>query len=137
FEMEDYFVASTFCPGSKLLRTGDVGCCRVDGRLEISDTRGRYTWMGEHSIAPDEVEAALLQEPSVKECAVLALEVSDLEKHFVAYVVSTGSWEPDGFHRHLQDILPPFMLPVAYVPVTSLPLNHSGEIDRQALARIQ
>jgi non-ribosomal peptide synthetase component F len=84
-------------PGINLLSTGDIGCRRGDGRLEISYGRGRCAWLGEQNFAIEDIEVALLEDPSIKECAVVVRVDQDSQKRLTAYLVSTGSWEQDSY----------------------------------------
>jgi hypothetical protein len=123
-------------PGISLLSTGDIGCRRDDGRLEISYGRGRWAWLGEQNFAIEDIETALLEDPSIKECVVVVCDGPDSQKQLTAYLVSTGSWEPDRYRKHLQDILPAVMVPSSYIPLARLPLTQAGDIELKALAQI-
>src|SRR4029077_2039768 len=123
-------------PEINLLSTGDIGCRRDDGRLEISYGRGRYAWLGEQNFATEDIEAALLEDPSIKECAVVVCDGPDSQKQLTAYLVSIGSWEQDRYRNPLQDIFPAVMVPSAYVPLARLPLTQAGDIDLKALAQV-
>ncbi|MGA7893129.1 MAG: amino acid adenylation domain-containing protein, partial [Candidatus Sulfotelmatobacter sp.] len=123
-------------PGINLLSTGDIGRRRDDGRLEISYGRGRWAWLGEQSFAIEGIETALLEDPSIKECVVVVCDGPDSQKQLTAYLVSTGSWEPDRYRKHLQDILPAVMVPSSYIPLARLPLTQAGDIELKALAQI-
>ena len=123
-------------PEINLVSTGDIGCRRQDGRLEIFYDQGTFAWLGEYNVATEDIEAALLADLSVKECAVLVCNGPDSIKQLRAYLVSTGSWEPDRYRKHLASSLPAFMLPASYIPVARLPLTQTGEIDLKALAQL-
>lgn len=82
------------------------------------------------------VEAALVEAPSVDACVVLERETQACGRELVAYVVSSGKFSPERLHSYLQATLPTAKLPIAYVPVSNLPLTATGQVDKQALARI-
>ncbi len=56
-------------------------------------------------------------------------------RHLVAYIVVDREPAPNisELHRFLGRTLPDYMLPAAYVPLTSLPLTSNGKLDLQAL----
>ena len=57
------------------------------------------------------------------------------DRRLVAYVVGREdeAASPAALRRHLGERLPEYMVPAAFVMMTSLPLTASGKIDRKAL----
>lgn len=105
-----------------------------------------------------EIEAVLTQHPAVQEAVVVVREDVPSEKRLVAYVVAdkvTGgqgdrvnddeggllslgiiSGSPvtlSNLRGYLQQTLPDYMLPSAYVLLNALPLTPNGKVDRIAL----
>jgi len=78
-----------------------------------------------------EIEAQLLAHDQVQESTVLAREDDAGDKALVAYY--TGSAEVDDLRAHLQQSLPEFMVPAAYINLDALPLTPNGKLDRNAL----
>lgn len=126
-------------PGSRLYRTGDlarfladgsIDCLgRIDGQLKIRGVR----------IEPGEIEAVLLEDPSVREAAVLAVGDTSESRRLVAFVVPEGGGEamtgvPVELRERLRQRLPGYMVPAPIIPLDRLPLSTSGKIDRRALA---
>jgi acyl-CoA synthetase (AMP-forming)/AMP-acid ligase II/NAD(P)-dependent dehydrogenase (short-subunit alcohol dehydrogenase family)/acyl carrier protein len=85
----------------------------------------------------NEVETALLEDPSIEECVVIIRARERSKPELVAYVVPSGPFSPERLQSHLQAILPLAILPSAYVPVSSLPLTLEGQVDEPALARLE
>jgi benzoate-CoA ligase family protein len=91
-------------------------------------------------VYPLEVELCLADHPSVRECAVLAVEQSNGLTALKAFVVMA---EPeavsDATTRTLQDYVKERLLPYKYPRmisyVSDLPKTGTGKIDRQALIR--
>jgi amino acid adenylation domain-containing protein len=122
-------------------RTGDLGRWLPDGRLEF---RGR----GDHQVKVRgmrvelaEVEAALLAEEAIRECAVAAHGRQEGEIVLVAYLVAArrpGSEdETMDLERRvraaLRERLPVYMVPAEMVFLDHLPRTRTGKVDRQAL----
>jgi acyl-CoA synthetase (AMP-forming)/AMP-acid ligase II/NADP-dependent 3-hydroxy acid dehydrogenase YdfG/acyl carrier protein len=82
------------------------------------------------------VEAAILAHSSIRDCAVL---VRQTEAGFVlvAYVVPTAPFSSAPLHAYLGTVLPPSQHPSAYVPLSTLPYNPAGQLDREALLQLE
>ncbi|OLT58218.1 non-ribosomal peptide synthetase [Moorena bouillonii] len=113
----------------KLFQTGDIGRYHNQGYLEIVGVKQRYTWFQGKRIELADIETALLSAPGVEQAYVLANQT-----FLVAYVVVAGAWNPKQLQSQIQQQLPPYMMPGAYFPVSSLPLTHEGKVDEVALA---
>jgi amino acid adenylation domain-containing protein len=123
-------------PGARLYRTGDLARYRSDGRLDYLGRMDHQVKVRGFRIEPGEVEAALLRHSSMRQCLVLAREDRPGEKRLVAYLVSASQQErPTITHlrRHLQQFLPEYMIPAAFVWLNEMPLTTNGKIDRKAL----
>ena len=98
--------------------------------LDIVGAKQRYTWVKGQRVQLADIEKALLSAPGVEEAYVLAHQTL-----LVAYVVVAGVWNPQQLNSQMQQQLPPWMMPGAYVPLSSLPLTHKGKVDEVALGR--
>ncbi|MBD2566541.1 SDR family NAD(P)-dependent oxidoreductase [Anabaena lutea] len=115
-----------------LLRTGTWGRLRRDGSLEVLGLIQRQAWIGGHRINFQTVEQELLSISGIEDCYVLAREGK-----LVAYVVGSKSLSNESLNAHLQANLLGYMLPVAYVQVSNLPLTATGQIDEQVLTSLE
>jgi surfactin family lipopeptide synthetase A len=85
-----------------------------------------------------EIEATLAHHPAVTDVIVLAREAESTQgagdKRLVAYLVCPDEAPPTAELRgFLQQHLPDYMLPGAFVTLPAFPLNPNGKVDRQAL----
>lgn len=85
----------------------------------------------------NQIESALLKEPSITDCRLLLRETESGQQELVAYVVPSDSFSIESLRACLESSIPEYLLPQAYVPVTRLPLTSSGEIDEASLTSIQ
>jgi amino acid adenylation domain-containing protein len=122
-------------PTALIYRTGDLARYLADGNIEFLGRVDSQVKIRGYRIEPGEVEAALTQEPSVREAVVIAREEQRGDKRLVAYVVlSDKSTVTTSILRNfLKDKLPNYMIPSAFVIMDSLPMTPNGKVDRNAL----
>jgi amino acid adenylation domain-containing protein len=135
------FVPNPFgAPGERLYRTGDLARFRADGELEFLGRIDGQLKVRGFRIEPEEVEAALLAHPRVRDAAVLVLADHRGDKQLAACVVLVE--EANG-RENLGAELRPFLgarlpeplVPSLYRAVPELPLTANEKVDRRALAR--
>jgi aspartate racemase len=130
------FIPNPFgLPGRRLYRTGDMVRYLTDGLLEFEGRVDFQVKVRGYRIELEEVEAALLSDPDVREAAVVAIPEPNGDKRLVAYVVGKGDSPPDlkELRENLKGHLPEYMLPSALVVLKALPLTENGKVDRKAL----
>src|SRR5262249_22562353 len=120
---------------ARIYYTGDLGRRLSDGGLEHL---GRKDWQVKirgYRIEVVEVERALLEMPAIAEAAVMPWEFQDRDARLVAYLVPAqdASVTVSELRRLLQEKLPEYMVPSAFVWLQALPLTPSGKINRRAL----
>jgi amino acid adenylation domain-containing protein len=133
----EIYVANSLGADAPWLKTGELGHLLNDGTIERLGSRHQYAWIDGFRVDLTVIEATLLSEPSVEECRILARETNNFHYKLVAYVVMSGRFSPERLSAHLQIQLPAYMLPYAYVPLSSLPLTTEGDVDKPALARLE
>jgi acyl-coenzyme A synthetase/AMP-(fatty) acid ligase len=87
-------------------------------------------------IEAGEIEARLLEYPSVKEAVVPAREDENGDNYLCAYIVprdkAVEGFAP-GLKKYLSQLLPDYMVPSYFVFMEKIPLTPAGKIDRSAL----
>ena len=131
------FIADPFSsrPAARLYKTGDLARYLPDGTLEVVGRTDQQVKVRGFRIELGEIEAVLHQHPAVREAVVVARQDRPGEKMLVAYVVAQQGQQLQSQQlRHsLQEKLPSYMLPAAYVLLEALPLLSTGKLDRHAL----
>jgi amino acid adenylation domain-containing protein len=119
--------------GGRLYRSGDLGRCLADGRVEFLGRADLQVKVRGFRIELGEIEAVLVQHPAVREGAVAAPEMGG-GKRLVAYFVPAGAAPIEAdLKGWLAERLPDYMVPSHFVRLDALPLGASGKVDRQAL----
>ncbi|MDB4975616.1 MAG: LgrB-like linear gramicidin synthetase subunit protein [Myxococcaceae bacterium] len=120
---------------ARMYRTGDLARLRFDGTFEHLGRLDFQLKIRGFRIEPGEIEAALLEDPRVREALVIAREDQRDDVRLVAYYVAqAGQAAPAGeLQTLLQKRLPDYMVPSAFVALAALPKTPNGKIDRAAL----
>jgi surfactin family lipopeptide synthetase C len=139
------FIADPFAPPARagserrgLYKTGDLVRHRADGNIEFLGRIDQQVKVRGFRIELGEIEAVLGQQAGVTEAVVIAREDTPGEKRLTAYIVpdEPPAAETDfisALRTALQDKLPAYMIPAAFVLLHALPVTVNGKIDRQAL----
>ncbi|HBR98678.1 MAG TPA: hypothetical protein DD979_15085 [Gammaproteobacteria bacterium] len=115
----------------RIYKTGDLARYRDDGNIDFAGRIDHQIKIGSYRVEPGEIENALNNHPDVIESLVVG-ETRNDKKRILAYV-ATDSADVDAVHTWLGEQLPVFMLPAAYVCLSTLPKTINGKIDRDAL----
>ena len=130
------FVVNPFGPG-KLYRTGDGARQHRNGDIEIIGRLDFQIKINGQRAEPTEIDEALLKHPNVQACATVAAImgetkalmtaiVSDREGEFSELVVD--------LRRHVEKLLPSYMIPSYWLPQAQLSRNANGKIDVRHLS---
>jgi amino acid adenylation domain-containing protein len=123
-------------PDARMYRTGDLGRWRSDGNIEYLGRNDSQVKIRGFRIELGEIEARLQEYAGLREAVVVAREDQAGDKRLVAYYVANegdASLSVSELRAHLQQILPEYMVPAAYVQLEQLPLTPNGKLDRKAL----
>jgi len=117
-------------------RTGDLGRMRSDGVLEFLGRIDDQVKVRGVRVELGEVEAALLDHPSIRSAAVLYSDPDGGTGHLVAYFVPRDPDVPSaaGLREFVRARLPAAMVPGRFRAIAALPMTPSGKLDRRALA---
>jgi len=130
------FVPDPFAlePGARMFRSGDRARVRADGALEFLGRLDDQVKVRGFRVEPGEIEAALAEHPDLVDAIVTVREDAPGDKRLVAYVVLRGeNVSPTALRQWLQNRLPDYMVPSAFVPLDTLPLTPNGKVERRAL----
>ncbi len=122
-------------PGARLYKTGDIASYLPSGDIQFLGRVDQQVKIRGYRVELGEIERTLEQHPDIRDVVVSPREDEIGSKRLVAYVVPHlgHSLTNSSLRRFLQDQLPDYMIPAAFVLLDSLPLSPSGKVDRLSL----
>ncbi len=131
------FVPNPFggSPGDRLYRTGDLAHHLPDGSIGFRGRIDDQIQVRGFRVEPGEVEAALVDHPSVTACSVALCPGPAGEDLLIAWVVCNEPSESGAkeLRSFLGARLPEPMIPARFVFLPTLPLTPNGKVDRDRL----
>ncbi|MDC9019063.1 phosphopantetheine-binding protein, partial [Mycobacterium marinum] len=120
--------------GSRMYRTGDLVCWGPDGQLQYLGRADEQVKIRGYRIECGEVTAALTALDGVEQAVVIARDDAPGQPRLVAYYTTTGTGlDTTDIRASLSQVLPPYMVPAAFIEIDQLPLTVNGKLDRRAL----
>jgi amino acid adenylation domain-containing protein/non-ribosomal peptide synthase protein (TIGR01720 family) len=123
-------------PGARLYRTGDLAHYLSGGEIEFAGRVDDQIKLRGFRIELGEIEVVLRQHPTVADAAVNVLEDAHGHKRLIAYTATKAQHTPltpGEWRTYIEELLPEYMIPSAFVILDTLPLTPNGKIDRRAL----
>lgn len=131
------FMDNPFNPGKKMYRTGDLARFLDDCTIEY---RGRVDYQVKihgYRIELGEIEAALVSHPSLKEAVVIDRTDTDHGKYLCAYYVAQADLTAVELRGYLAQLIPEYMIPLAFTRLPKLPLSINGKVNRSLLPELK
>jgi malonyl-CoA/methylmalonyl-CoA synthetase len=126
--------AAAFTPDG-WFRTGDLGVRSADGYYTLRGRRGDMIISGGFNIYPREIEELLLEDPRVREIAVVGVPDEARGEIPIAYIVADHSLEDGELTARCQTQLASFKAPRAFVRVDALPRTALGKVQKHLLPK--
>jgi len=127
---------------SRLYKTGDLACWLEDGNIEYLGRIDNQVKIRGFRIETGEIEAELNQYLEIKDSVVVA-QGEGSNAQLVAFYVAAKTAVVHGediinlaseeLRNHLQQTLPEYMLPIAFVSLKAIPLTVNGKVNRRKL----
>src|SRR5437868_3548537 len=120
---------------ARLYKTGDLARYRGDGSIEFLGRLDHQVKIRGFRSELEEIEAVLIRHPQVREAVVVARDDRAGEKRLVGYLVAEPeeSFNITSLRRYLEEKLPAYMVPAAFISLEALPLTPNGKVDRRSL----
>ena len=114
----------------RIYRTGDLGRYDDKGRLVYTTRKDfQIKHLGQRIELMDIEVSAMSVDGVGRACALY-----DMKRKKIILIYS-GDIGKEELSERLKEKLPPFMLPGKTIPLSELPLNKNGKIDRKALEK--
>ena len=114
-------------------RTGDLGVRSPDGYYTLRGRRGDLIISGGFNIYPREIEELLLEDPRVREAAVVGVQDDVRGEVPVAYICADDSLLAEELEGMCRAQLASFKIPRAFVRVDALPRTALGKVQKHLL----
>jgi acyl-CoA synthetase (AMP-forming)/AMP-acid ligase II len=115
---------------------GDLGEFDVDGFIYL---RGRSKDMiirGGVNIYPSDIEAVVLQHPSVIEASVVGVPSKEFGEDLAVAAVTRGTLDVEALRAHCASVLARYKVPRYFLQFDELPKAGVGKIDKKAVAAL-
>jgi malonyl-CoA/methylmalonyl-CoA synthetase len=106
-----------------------------DGYITLCGRASDLIISGGFNIYPREVEEFLLEQPGIREVAIVGVPDARRGEVPVAYVVVGTDYDRDAVRRACAGAFASFKQPRAFVPIDQLPRNALGKIQKHLLPR--
>ncbi|BAU54962.1 type I polyketide synthase [Mucilaginibacter gotjawali] len=121
---------------TRIYRTGDLARYLPDGNIEYLGRRDTQVKIRGNRVELGEIEVLINQLNDIQQAIVVAREDVPGQKRLVAYLVSAkDKGDTDYVRKSIEQQLPDFMHPSAYVWLSELPKTTSGKVDRKNLPK--
>ncbi|MBD2344914.1 non-ribosomal peptide synthetase [Anabaena subtropica] len=129
---QERFIDNPFIPGYKLYKTGDLVRYLNNGNLEYLGRHDDQIKIRGFRVELGEIASVITQYPDAKESVVIANNDAQ-NQHLIAYIVTEKQEIATEILPYLQQKLPNYMVPSAFVVMNALPLTPNGKVDKRAL----
>lgn len=122
----------------RIFKTGDLGRMTPEGCLYHLGRKDFQVKIRGFRIEIEEIEAVLSRHPDLKESVVILDEGEDFDKRLLAYYVPLKENHVpsrDELRSFLEDMLPEYMIPAAFILLDEMPLTPTGKVNRRALPK--
>ncbi|UHG91353.1 polyketide synthase [Spirosoma oryzicola] len=118
----------------RIYRTGDLARYQPDGTIEFLGRRDDQVKIRGHRVELGELEVSINQIHGVKQAVVVAREAVGGQKQLIAYLVASAeSVDKSVIRKELEQRLPEYMMPSAFVWMADFPKTSSGKVDKKQL----
>jgi malonyl-CoA/methylmalonyl-CoA synthetase len=116
-------------------KTGDMGLVSADGYFTLKGRKSDLIISGGFNIYPREIEEFLLEQPGVKEAAVVGVPHDTRGEVPAAYIVSDTELDLEELEELCKQSFASFKLPRTFTKVDALPRTALGKVQKHLLPK--
>ncbi|MBC1235669.1 non-ribosomal peptide synthetase [Nostoc sp. 2RC] len=132
---QERFIDNPFIPETKLYKTGDLVRYLSDGNLQYLGRDDAQVKIRGFRVELGEITSVINQHSEVQDAVVIAVNDAEENQRLIAYIVTEKQDITAQLLAYLQQKLPSYMLPSAFVVLDALPLTPNGKVDKYSLPR--
>ncbi|RVW00085.1 non-ribosomal peptide synthetase, partial [Rhodococcus spongiicola] len=130
----DRFVANPFGGGGeRMYRTGDVVRWTEQLAIEFVGRSDFQVKVRGFRIELGEIDSALTDHPGVSFATTVGHRMASGQTALVSYVLADAGVDAAAITRHVESLLPGYMVPSSVMVLDEMPLTAVGKLDRKAL----
>jgi aryl carrier-like protein len=121
-------------------RTGDTAKLLSDGKVDLLGRKDRQVKIRGVRIEPDEIENVLIESGLVENAVAVRQDGDNGNDRLIVFFVEKEGLAGDASSRVqacLEERLPSYMVPSAFIPVAAFPLLSNGKIDYRTLSTME
>ncbi len=115
--------------------SGDHGKINTKGELIFLARKDNQLKIRGYRIETAEIEAAMLQYPTIREAVVVDMKDAMGDEYLSMYYTG-GSEAPEILTKFLKSSLPFYMVPGKFIHLDKIPLTNNGKLDRSRLTSV-
>ncbi|MBA4386557.1 MAG: D-alanine--poly(phosphoribitol) ligase [Verrucomicrobia bacterium] len=125
-------------PHGRAYRTGDIVEKGGDGRWHYLGRKDGMVKIWGYRVELGDIETCLLEYPGIEQAVAVKVETDLAGGELAGFVIRkpedrSGDFDEKGILKHCRTRLPRYMIPRNVFEVESVPLTHSGKVDRRKL----
>jgi amino acid adenylation domain-containing protein len=115
--------------------SGDYGKVSPKGDLIFLARKDNQLKIRGYRIETAEIEAAMLQYPTIKEAVVVDMKDAAGDEYLAMYYTG-GAEQPETLAKFLKANLPTYMVPARFIHLDKIPLTSNGKLDSGKLTAV-
>lgn len=114
---------------------GDLAKKLPSGHIQLIGRSNDLIIRGGINIYPNEIESILINDPGIREVAVIGHKNSEFGETIIAFIDSNSEFELKKCLDFCKNNLAPYKIPTKFIQLDYLPKKESGKIDKQRLKK--
>lgn len=114
---------------------GDLAKKLPSGHIQLIGRSNDLIIRGGINIYPNEIESILINDPGIREVAVIGHKNSEFGEAIIAFIDSNSEFELKKCLDFCKNNLAPYKIPTKFIQLDYLPKKESGKIDKQRLKK--